>query len=151
MLSDRRPRDAARLAGLNVLRLLSEPTAAAIAYGLEHAGEGVYAVYDLGGGTFDISILRLSRGVFEVLAVNGDSALGGDDFDRAVYEWILAQANVVAALPAQDQRCCCSRPAGQGMPVIAAGGRDLCPLEQRRAALGDAHSIAARWRVDGAA
>jgi molecular chaperone HscA len=78
-------KDAARLAGLNVLRLLNEPTAAAVAYGLERAGEGVFAVYDLGGGTFDISILRLSRGVFEVLAVNGDSALGGDDFDHAVY------------------------------------------------------------------
>ena len=76
-------KDAARLAGLNVLRLLNEPTAAAVAYGLDNAGEGVYAVYDLGGGTFDISILRLSRGVFEVLATNGDSALGGDDFDHA--------------------------------------------------------------------
>ena len=96
-------KDAARLAGLNVLRLLNEPTAAAIAYGLEHASEGVYAVYDLGGGTFDISILRLTRGVFEVLAVNGDSALGGDDFDQTVYEWILAQAQL-AALPAQDHR-----------------------------------------------
>jgi molecular chaperone HscA len=84
-------KDAARLAGLNVLRLLNEPTAAAIAYGLEHASEGIYAVYDLGGGTFDISILRLTRGVFEVLAVNGDSALGGDDFDEAVYAWIVAQ------------------------------------------------------------
>ncbi|MGO9632830.1 MAG: Fe-S protein assembly chaperone HscA [Steroidobacteraceae bacterium] len=96
-------KNAARLAGLNVLRLLNEPTAAAIAYGLEHASEGVYAVYDLGGGTFDISILRLTRGVFEVLAVNGDSALGGDDFDQTVYEWILAQAQL-AALPAQDHR-----------------------------------------------
>ncbi len=85
-------KDAARLAGLNVLRLLNEPTAAAVAYGLERAGEGVFAVYDLGGGTFDISILRLSRGVFQVLAVNGDSALGGDDFDRAIHEWIVAQA-----------------------------------------------------------
>src|SRR5271169_1333593 len=96
-------KDAARLAGLNVLRLLAEPTAAAVAYGLDNASEGVYAVYDLGGGTFDISILRLTRGVFEVLAVNGDSALGGDDFDQMVYEWILAQAQL-AALPAQDHR-----------------------------------------------
>jgi molecular chaperone HscA len=96
-------KDAARLAGLNVLRLLNEPTAAAIAYGLEHASEGLYAVYDLGGGTFDISILRLTRGVFEVLAVNGDSALGGDDFDQVVYEWILAQAQL-ASLPAKDHR-----------------------------------------------
>ena len=78
-------KDAARLAGLNVLRLLNEPTAAAIAYGLENASEGVYAVYDLGGGTFDISILRLSRGVFEVVATSGDAALGGDDFDHRLF------------------------------------------------------------------
>jgi molecular chaperone HscA len=77
-------KDAARLAGLNVLRLLNEPTAAAIAYGLDHASEGTFAIFDLGGGTFDISILRLTRGVFEVLATNGDSALGGDDFDHAI-------------------------------------------------------------------
>jgi len=77
-------KDAAKLAGLNVLRLLNEPTAAAIAYGLDHASEGTFAVFDLGGGTFDISILRLTRGVFEVLATNGDSALGGDDFDQAI-------------------------------------------------------------------
>ncbi|MCK6429948.1 MAG: Hsp70 family protein, partial [Burkholderiaceae bacterium] len=75
-------RDAARLAGLNVLRLLNEPTAAALAYGLDNAAEGVYAVYDLGGGTFDISILKLTKGVFEVLATGGDTALGGDDFDH---------------------------------------------------------------------
>ena len=85
-------KDAARVAGLNVLRLLNEPTAAAIAYGLDNAAEGIYAVYDLGGGTFDISILKLTRGVFEVLATNGDSALGGDDFDRRVYCWVLEQA-----------------------------------------------------------
>ena len=77
---------AARLAGINVLRLLNEPTAAAIAYGLDNRSEGTFAVFDLGGGTFDISILRLSRGVFEVLATNGDSALGGDDFDQAIAE-----------------------------------------------------------------
>jgi molecular chaperone HscA len=87
-------KDAARLAGLNVLRLLNEPTAAAIAYGLDNAAEGIYAVYDLGGGTFDISILKLTRGVFEVLATNGDSALGGDDFDRRIYCWLLEQAKV---------------------------------------------------------
>jgi molecular chaperone HscA len=87
-------RDAARLAGLNVFRLLNEPTAAALAYGLDHAAEGIYAVYDLGGGTFDVSILRLSRGVFEVLATGGDTALGGDDFDHRVYCWILEQANL---------------------------------------------------------
>src|SRR6185437_10039477 len=85
-------KDAARLAGLNVLRLLNEPTAAAIAYGLDHASQGTFAVFDLGGGTFDISILRLTRGVFEVLATNGDSALGGDDFDQAIAShWRKAQ------------------------------------------------------------
>jgi molecular chaperone HscA len=87
-------KDAARLAGLNVLRLLNEPTAAAIAYGLDNAAEGIYAVYDLGGGTFDLSILKLTQGVFEVLASNGDSALGGDDFDRRVYCWMLEQAKL---------------------------------------------------------
>lgn len=86
-------KDAARLAGLNVLRLLNEPTAAAIAYGLDSGQEGVIAVYDLGGGTFDISILRLSRGVFEVLATGGDTALGGDDFDHLLADWIAQQAN----------------------------------------------------------
>ncbi|WGE92302.1 Fe-S protein assembly chaperone HscA [Actinobacillus genomosp. 1] len=86
-------KDAARLAGLNVLRLLNEPTAAAIAYGLDSGQEGIIAVYDLGGGTFDISILRLSRGVFEVLATGGDTALGGDDFDHLLADWIAEQAN----------------------------------------------------------
>lgn len=85
-------KDAARLAGLNVLRLLNEPTAAAVAYGLDHGAEGVYVIYDLGGGTFDVSVLRLSKGVFEVLATNGDSALGGDDFDHRLYCWVLEQA-----------------------------------------------------------
>lgn len=85
-------KDAARLAGLNVLRLLNEPTAAAVAYGLDNASEGTYVIYDLGGGTFDISILKLSKGVFEVLATNGDSALGGDDFDRRIFCWILEQS-----------------------------------------------------------
>jgi molecular chaperone HscA len=87
-------KDAAKLAGLNVLRLLNEPTAAAVAYGLDQGSEGVIAVYDLGGGTFDISILRLNKGVFEVLATGGDSALGGDDMDRAIAEWIMAQAGI---------------------------------------------------------
>jgi molecular chaperone HscA len=96
-------KDAARLAGLNVLRLLNEPTAAAIAYGLDNSAEGIYAVFDLGGGTFDISILRLQRGVFEVLATNGDSGLGGDDFDHRIYCWILEQTELSALAP-QDVR-----------------------------------------------
>ena len=96
-------KDAARLAGLNVLRLLNEPTAAAIAYGLDNAAEGVYAVFDLGGGTFDISILRLSKGVFEVLSTNGDSALGGDDFDHRIYCWMLENGDM-SALNAHDTR-----------------------------------------------
>ena len=96
-------KDAARLAGLNVLRLLNEPTAAAVAYGLDNASEGIYAVYDLGGGTFDISILRLQKGVFEVLATNGDSSLGGDDFDRRVFCWVLEQATLTP-LNANDTR-----------------------------------------------
>ncbi|SEQ37916.1 Fe-S protein assembly chaperone HscA [Basfia succiniciproducens] len=87
-------KDAAKLAGLNVLRLLNEPTAAAIAYGLDSGKEGVIAVYDLGGGTFDISILRLSKGVFEVLATGGDTALGGDDFDHLVADWIIEQSGI---------------------------------------------------------
>ena len=87
-------KDAAQLAGLNLLRLINEPTAAAIAYGLDNASEGIYAVYDLGGGTFDISILRLAQGVFEVLATGGDSALGGDDYDAALAQWVLAQQGV---------------------------------------------------------
>jgi molecular chaperone HscA len=95
-------KDAAQLAGLNVLRLINEPTAAALAYGLDNAAEGVYAVYDLGGGTFDISILRLSAGVFEVLATGGDSALGGDDYDRALADWVLQESGVVADSP-QDR------------------------------------------------
>ena len=93
-------KDAAQLAGINVLRLINEPTAAAIAYGLDQASEGVYAVYDLGGGTFDISILRLTRGVFEVLATGGDSALGGDDYDRALVHWVQSQTACVIATPA---------------------------------------------------
>ncbi len=97
-------KDAARLAGLNVLRLLNEPTAAAVAYGLDRQAEGVVAIYDLGGGTFDISILRLTKGVFEVLATGGDTALGGDDFDHAVAGWILAQAGVSGDLEPGAQR-----------------------------------------------
>jgi len=97
-------KDAARLAGLSVLRLLNEPTAAAVAYGLDQHAEGVVAIYDLGGGTFDISILRLTGGVFEVLATGGDSALGGDDFDHAIANWVVEQAGVSADLAPGEQR-----------------------------------------------
>ena len=93
-------KDAAQLAGLNVLRLINEPTAAAIAYGLDNGSEGVYAIYDLGGGTFDVSILRLTRGVFEVVATGGDSALGGDDYDHALADWVLAQTGRTVISPA---------------------------------------------------
>lgn len=96
-------KDAAQLAGLNVLRLINEPTAAALAYGLENGSEGLYAVYDLGGGTFDISLLRLSRGVFEVVATGGDAALGGDDFDEVLARWALEQAGLQAGEP-RDRR-----------------------------------------------
>ncbi len=96
-------KDAGKLAGLNVLRLLNEPTAAAIAYGLDNAAEGIYAIYDLGGGTFDISILKLSKGVFEVMATNGDAALGGDDFDQRLFCWVVERAKL-APLSAEDTR-----------------------------------------------
>lgn len=96
-------KDAAQLAGLNVLRLINEPTAAAIAYGLDNASEGVYAVFDLGGGTFDISILRLTQGVFEVLSTGGDSALGGDDYDQALADFALAQQPGLQAVTAEDK------------------------------------------------
>ena len=96
-------KDAARLAGLNVLRLLNEPTAAAVAYGLDSGQEGIIAVYDLGGGTFDISILRLSKGVFEVLATGGDTALGGDDFDHLIAEWVVEQTQVKPQTPNQQR------------------------------------------------
>jgi molecular chaperone HscA len=96
-------KDAAQLAGINVLRLINEPTAAAIAYGLDNGSEGVYAIYDLGGGTFDISILRLTRGVFEVMATGGDSALGGDDYDQALAAWVLAQQGLSEAADAGER------------------------------------------------
>ena len=92
-------KDAAQLAGIHLLRLINEPTAAAIAYGLDNGSEGVYAVYDLGGGTFDISILRLTQGVFEVISTGGDSALGGDDYDAALADWVLAQVGAVPQTP----------------------------------------------------
>src|SRR5690554_5297135 len=97
-------KDAAKLAGINVLRLLNEPTAAAVAYGLDQQAEGVVVVYDLGGGTFDVSILRLTAGVFEVLATGGDSALGGDDFDHAIAGWIMQKAGISTDLPPGEQR-----------------------------------------------
>ena len=106
-------KDAAQLAGIRVLRLINEPTAAAIAYGLDNASEGIYAIYDLGGGTFDVSILRLTQGVFEVIATGGDSALGGDDYDSALAQWVLTQqacttppnAQERAALHTEARRC----------------------------------------------
>ena len=117
-------KDAAQLAGLNVLRLINEPTAAAIAYGLDNASQGVFAVYDLGGGTFDISILRLSAGVFEVLATGGDSALGGDDYDRALADWLLQQSGLQidsledqARLMAQARAC---KEALSDAPIVTA-------------------------------
>ncbi|AOW13660.1 Fe-S protein assembly chaperone HscA [Hydrogenophaga crassostreae] len=96
-------KDAAQLAGINVLRLINEPTAAAIAYGLDNGSEGIYAIYDLGGGTFDISILRLTQGVFEVMATGGDSALGGDDYDQAMAAWVLAQQGITVEMTASER------------------------------------------------
>ena len=126
-------KDAARLAGLNVLRLLNEPTAAAIAYGLDNASEGIYAVYDLGGGTFDLSILKLSRGVFEVLATAGDTALGGDDFDHRVYCWVLPEAAKLPPLPLEDTRAVADQGArSQGEPHVHAGGADRRDVVRRQ-------------------
>jgi molecular chaperone HscA len=109
-------KDAAELAGLKVLRLINEPTAAAVAYGLDNGSEGLYAVYDLGGGTFDVSLLRLSKGVFEVVATGGDAALGGDDFDHALADWAAAQAGLKVQ-SAQDKRSLlvAAREAKQGL------------------------------------
>jgi molecular chaperone HscA len=130
-------KDAARLAGINVLRLLNEPTAAAIAYGLDKAAEGVFAIYDLGGGTFDVSILRLTRGVFEVLSTNGDAALGGDDFDQRLLDWIIESAGLAPAeLTAENVRILrtAAREAKERLSefpeaIVAAilgGGRAIC-------------------------
>jgi molecular chaperone HscA len=112
-------KDAAQLAGLNVLRLINEPTAAAIAYGLDNASEGTYAIYDLGGGTFDISILRLTQGVFEVVATGGDSALGGDDYDRALVEWVLAKAGVSADTLTATDKAALQRAARAGKEALS--------------------------------
>ena len=139
-------KDAAQLAGINVLRLINEPTAAAIAYGLDNASEGVYAIYDLGGGTFDISILRLTQGVFEVIATGGDSALGGDDFDRALADLITQKsgytpqtANEQAALLHEARRCkealsATEKIAPQAINTPATGQKiiNITPIEIRR-------------------
>ena len=112
-------KDAAQLAGLKVLRLISEPTAAAIAYGLDNGSEGIFAIYDLGGGTFDISILRLTQGVFEVVATGGDSALGGDDYDRALVEWVLAKAGVAADTLTPTDKAALQRAARSGKEALS--------------------------------
>ncbi|WHI50370.1 Fe-S protein assembly chaperone HscA [Microbulbifer sp. MLAF003] len=122
-------KDAAKLAGLKVLRLLNEPTAAAVAYGLDRGEEGVIAVYDLGGGTFDISILRLSRGVFEVMSTGGDTALGGDDFDRTIAAWIAEQAGLGTDLDAATQR--------QLLDSACAAKEALANAEQAEVSQGD--------------
>jgi molecular chaperone HscA len=122
-------KDAAQLAGLNVLRLISEPTAAAIAYGLENGSEGLYAVYDLGGGTFDISLLRLSAGVFEVVATGGDSALGGDDFDAALAEWALLQAGLSATTPQDKRAVLVAARAAKEKLSVADHATLACPLD----------------------
>ncbi len=121
-------KDAAQLAGLKVLRLINEPTAAAVAYGLEHGAEGLYAVYDLGGGTFDISLLRLSQGVFEVVATGGDSALGGDDFDGMLAEWALAEAGLEAATPQDKRAVLVAARAAKEKLSAADHARVACPL-----------------------
>ena len=112
-------KDAAQLAGLNVLRLINEPTAAAIAYGLNNGSEGTYAIYDLGGGTFDISILRLTQGVFEVVATGGDSALGGDDYDRALVEYVLAKAGIGADTLTPTDKAALQHAARAGKEVLS--------------------------------
>ncbi|HFF1817167.1 TPA: Fe-S protein assembly chaperone HscA [Pseudomonas aeruginosa] len=133
-------KDAARLAGLNVLRLLNEPTAAAVAYGLDKGAEGLVAIYDLGGGTFDISILRLTRGVFEVLATGGDTALGGDDFDHAIAGWVIEQAGLSADLDPGSQR--------QLLQIACAAKERLTDEASVRVAYGDWSGELSRATVD---
>lgn len=128
-------KDAAQLAGLNVLRLINEPTAAAIAYGLDNASEGIYAIYDLGGGTFDISILRLSQGVFEVVATGGDSALGGDDYDRALVEWTLAKAGLAADTLTPADKAALLRAARACKEALSASGPVLFSVQLTKALL----------------
>lgn len=122
-------KEAARLAGLNVLRLINEPTAAAIAYGLERGSEGLYAVYDLGGGTFDLSLLRLSRGVFEVVATGGDTALGGDDFDAALAAFALQRAGLQAASDADKRAILTAARAVKERLSLQASTQMVCPLD----------------------
>ncbi|HEJ4769391.1 TPA: Fe-S protein assembly chaperone HscA [Pseudomonas aeruginosa] len=133
-------KDAARLAGLNVLRLLNEPTAAAVAYGLDRGAEGLVAIYDLGGGTFDISILRLTRGVFEVLATGGDTALGGDDFDHAIAGWVIEQAGLSADLDPGSQR--------QLLQIACAAKERLTDEASVRVAYGDWSGELSRATLD---
>ncbi|MBG4711430.1 Fe-S protein assembly chaperone HscA [Pseudomonas aeruginosa] len=133
-------KDAARLAGLNVLRLLNEPTAAAVAYGLDKGAEGLVAIYDLGGGTFDISILRLTRGVFEVLATGGDTALGGDDFDHAIAGWVIEQAGLSADLDPGSQR--------QLLQIACAAKERLTDEASVRVAYGDGSGELSRATLD---
>ena len=133
-------KDAARLAGLNVLRLLNEPTAAALAYGLDKGAEGLVAIYDLGGGTFDISILRLTRGVFEVLATGGDTALGGDDFDHAIAGWVIEQAGLSADLDPGSQR--------QLLQIACAAKERLTDEASVRVAYGDWSGELSRATLD---
>ncbi|EJD6678702.1 Fe-S protein assembly chaperone HscA [Pseudomonas aeruginosa] len=133
-------KDAARLAGLNVLRLLNEPTAAAVAYGLDKGAEGLVAIYDLGGGTFDISILRLTRGVFEVLATGGDTALGGDDFDHAIAGWVIEQAGLPADLDPGSQR--------QLLQIACAAKERLTDEASVRVAYGDWSGELSRATLD---
>ncbi len=130
-------KDAAQLAGIPVLRLINEPTAAAIAYGLDNAAEGIYAIYDLGGGTFDISILRMARGVFEVLATGGDSALGGDDYDQALAAWVLQGFGITSVTDAAE-RAALHREARRVKEQLSAHDEvpfraevDARPIEQR--------------------
>ncbi|EOC2660149.1 Fe-S protein assembly chaperone HscA [Pseudomonas aeruginosa] len=133
-------KDAARLAGLNVLRLLNEPTAAAVAYGLDKGAEGLVAIYDLGGGTLDISILRLTRGVFEVLATGGDTALGGDDFDHAIAGWVIEQAGLSADLDPGSQR--------QLLQIACAAKERLTDEASVRVAYGDWSGELSRATLD---
>ncbi|MBG4797972.1 Fe-S protein assembly chaperone HscA [Pseudomonas aeruginosa] len=133
-------KDAARLAGLNVLRLLNAPTAAAVAYGLDKGAEGLVAIYDLGGGTFDISILRLTRGVFEVLATGGDTALGGDDFDHAIAGWVIEQAGLSADLDPGSQR--------QLLQIACAAKERLTDEASVRVAYGDWSGELSRATLD---